>query len=166
MVLLETSFWDVVWWILILFLFAICEQFSNRFAHVAFTVDQELPRNDDLLALGETRSHLDPSVTRVESELDIRWTESTFASGNDLVNHLVAGVLMGFGGVLAVGCTIGQGIVGMSTLAVGSLLALGSIIAGCALTIKMQYHLLDSSLSEALHQMLVDIRLLSGKSND
>jgi len=91
----------------------------------------------------------------------------TFASANDLINHLAAGVLMGFGGVLAVGCTIGQGIVGMSTLAIGSLLALGSIIAGCALTIKMQYHLLDSSLGEALHQTLVDIRLLPrGKSGD
>ena len=43
----------------------------------------------------------------------------------DLVNHIVGGVLMGFGGVTALGCTIGQGLTGISTLALGSLLAVG-----------------------------------------
>ena len=37
---------------------------------------------------------------------------------------------MGFGGVTALGCTIGQGLTGISTLAVGSFLAFGAIIAG------------------------------------
>ena len=37
---------------------------------------------------------------------------------------------MGFGGVLALGCTVGQGITGMSTLAVGSILTFISIIFG------------------------------------
>ena len=37
---------------------------------------------------------------------------------------------MGVGGVLALGCTVGQGITGMSTLALGSIIALLSIIAG------------------------------------
>jgi len=41
---------------------------------------------------------------------------------------------MGFGGILAMGCTIGQGLTGVSTLALGSFLALFSIIAGAALT--------------------------------
>ena len=84
----------------------------------------------------------------------------TFASRGDLINHLVAGLLMGFGGVLAAGCTIGQGITGMSTLALGSLLALISIIAGSALTIKMQYHMMDGGFSSALYQTLVDFKLL------
>ncbi len=66
-----------------------------------------------------------------------------FNDRSDLVNHLWGGVLMGFGGVISLGCTIGQGITGMSTLALGSLLALISIIAGCALTLKMQYYLYD-----------------------
>ena len=37
---------------------------------------------------------------------------------------------MGLGGVMALGCTIGQGITGVSTLALGSFLSLAAIIAG------------------------------------
>jgi uncharacterized membrane protein YedE/YeeE len=66
-----------------------------------------------------------------------------FNDRSDLVNHLWGGVLMGFGGVMSLGCTIGQGITGMSTLALGSLMAILSIIAGCVLTLKMQYYLYD-----------------------
>ena len=42
---------------------------------------------------------------------------------------------MGCGGVLALGCTVGQGLTGISTLAAGSLLAILAIIFGawCAL---------------------------------
>jgi len=45
----------------------------------------------------------------------------TFSDRSDMVRHLLGAVAMGFGGVLALGCTIGQGVTGMSTLAVGSL---------------------------------------------
>jgi len=63
----------------------------------------------------------------------------SFRDAGDLINHLVGGALMGFGGVLALGCTIGQGITGLSTLALGSILAFFSMIAGAALTMKVQY---------------------------
>ncbi len=63
----------------------------------------------------------------------------SFRDAEDLINHLVGGALMGFGGVLALGCTIGQGISGLSTLALGSVLAFFSIVAGAALTMKFQY---------------------------
>jgi uncharacterized protein len=63
----------------------------------------------------------------------------SFRDSEDLINHLAGGVLMGFGGVLALGCTIGQGISGVSTLALGSFLALLSMIAGAAATMKFQY---------------------------
>ena len=43
---------------------------------------------------------------------------------------------MGFGGVTALGCTIGQGISGLSTLAIGSFIALAGIIAGSVGTLK------------------------------
>jgi uncharacterized membrane protein YedE/YeeE len=46
---------------------------------------------------------------------------------------------MGFGGVTAMGCTIGQGITGLSTLALGSVIALTGILAGAAITMKLQY---------------------------
>jgi hypothetical protein len=66
-----------------------------------------------------------------------RW--ESFANVEDLANHMIGGVLMGFGGVTALGCTIGQGISGFSTLALGSILTFAAIIAGSAATMKVQY---------------------------
>jgi len=63
----------------------------------------------------------------------------SFRDSEDLINHLIGGALMGFGGVLGMGCTIGQGLSGVSTLALGSFLAWFSIMAGAALTMKFQY---------------------------
>jgi hypothetical protein len=54
----------------------------------------------------------------------------TFADTSDVLRHLGGGALMGTGGVLALGCTIGQGVTGLSTLAFGSVLAFLSILAG------------------------------------
>ena len=65
-----------------------------------------------------------------------------FASGKDFISHIVGAALMGFGGVLALGCTIGQGITGVSTLALGSFIALFGFIAGSAITMKIQYMLM------------------------
>lgn len=59
-----------------------------------------------------------------------------FASVDDLRRHLTGAVLMGFGGVTSIGCTIGQGLSGLSTLAPASLLAVAGIVAGSALTMK------------------------------
>jgi len=84
-----------------------------------------------------------------------------FVSIDDMVRHILGGILMGFGGVLALGCTIGQGISGMSTLALGSLMALISIIFGSALTMKVEYHLLDEpGFFTALHSALAEMRLM------
>lgn len=66
-----------------------------------------------------------------------------FSSFQDFVNHAVGGVLMGFGGFIAMGCTVGQGVTGASTLALGSFLALGAMIAGATVTMKIQYYRLD-----------------------
>lgn len=62
-----------------------------------------------------------------------------FASAKDAGAHAFGGALMGIGGVLAMGCTVGQGITGVSTLAMGSLLAFFSIVIGAAGTMKYQY---------------------------
>jgi hypothetical protein len=43
-----------------------------------------------------------------------RWEH--FVSAQDMFRHIIGGVLMGFGGVTAMGCTVGQGITGFSTL--------------------------------------------------
>jgi uncharacterized membrane protein YedE/YeeE len=59
-----------------------------------------------------------------------------FASLDDLRQQLLGAVLMGFGGVTAIGCTIGQGLTGLSTLAIGSFIAVGAIVAGSVATLK------------------------------
>jgi uncharacterized membrane protein YedE/YeeE len=65
-----------------------------------------------------------------------RW--EGFTSTGDTAEHLVGGVLMGFGGVTAMGCTVGQGLTGVSTLALGSLLAFAAIVAGAVAALKVQ----------------------------
>jgi uncharacterized membrane protein YedE/YeeE len=62
-----------------------------------------------------------------------------FVNAGDFLNHAVGAVLMGIGGVLSMGCTIGQGITGVSTLALGSVLTLIAIVAGSAAMMKYQY---------------------------
>jgi len=62
-----------------------------------------------------------------------------FASWKDFANHALGGVMMGVGGVLSMGCTVGQAITGMSTVAVGSMLTFAAIVGGAAATMKYQY---------------------------
>jgi hypothetical protein len=54
----------------------------------------------------------------------------TFAGRDDMLRNLAGGVLMGTGGALAGGCTIGHGITGIATLGVAPLLALAFLVAG------------------------------------
>ncbi len=68
-----------------------------------------------------------------------RFRVEWFASGGDFSNHVVGGVLMGVGGVLAMGCTIGQAVTGVSTLAIGSILTFLAIVGGAAATMKFMY---------------------------
>jgi hypothetical protein len=66
-----------------------------------------------------------------------RW--EGFRDAEDTANHVVGGMLMGFGGITALGCTIGAAITGISTLALGSFITFAAIVAGSALTMKYQY---------------------------
>lgn len=66
-----------------------------------------------------------------------RW--EGFISAEDTASHVIGGILMGFGGITALGCTVGQGITGFSTLALGSIMTFVAIIAGAAATMKWQY---------------------------
>lgn len=87
-----------------------------------------------------------------------------FASVSDAVNHVLGAVLMGVGGVLAMGCTFGQAITGVSTLAVGSFIAFAGIVLGSALTMKVQFYKMmyeeEASLGKAIVTGLVDLKLL------
>ncbi|MEN3794376.1 YeeE/YedE family protein [Fulvimarina sp. MAC3] len=53
-----------------------------------------------------------------------------------ILRYTIGGALMGFGGILAVGCTIGAGFTGGSVLAISSLLGLASMISGAAIADK------------------------------
>ena len=65
-----------------------------------------------------------------------RW--EGFGGVEDTAWHLMGGALMGAGGVLAIGCTVGQGLSGISTLSVGSFLALAGLLTGAVLGLKVQ----------------------------
>ncbi len=65
-----------------------------------------------------------------------RW--EGFGSTEDVGNHLVGAVMMGVGGVTAMGCTVGQGLSGIATLGLTSFVALFAIIAGAVAAFKYQ----------------------------
>lgn len=96
----------------------------------------------------------------ISKSFRIEW----FASGRDFINHFIGAVLMGFGGVLAMGCTIGQGITGFSTLALGSIFTFVAIVFGSAVTMKVQYYKMvyeaDATFFKSFITALVDLKLL------
>ena len=65
-----------------------------------------------------------------------RW--EGFRNVQDTASHLTGGVLMGVGGVTAMGCTVGQGLSGISTLSATSFVALAAIVGGAVLGLKYQ----------------------------
>ena len=62
-----------------------------------------------------------------------------FLTLKDFAAHALGGALMGIGGVVAMGCTIGQAVTGVSTLAIGSILAFFAMVIGAVCTMKYQY---------------------------
>lgn len=98
--------------------------------------------------------------TMVTRSFRIEW----FNSFKDFYMHMIGAVLMGFGGVLGLGCTVGQSITGVSTLAAGSFLVFISIVFGSALTMKIQYYQMvyeeEAGFVKALLSSLVDMKLL------
>jgi len=87
-----------------------------------------------------------------------------FASWKDFFVHIIGGLLMGIGGVLAMGCTIGQAVTGASTLAMGSFITFFAIVFGSALTMKIQYYKMvyeeEASFGKVLVASLADMKML------
>ena len=73
-----------------------------------------------------------------------RW--EGFGGTEDTANHLVGAVLMGVGGVAAMGCTVGQGLSGVSTLSATSFVALAAILTGAVAGLKYQIFRLERTL--------------------
>ena len=98
----------------------------------------------------------------ISNNLRIEW----FANKHDFFRHFIGAVLIGIGGVLYLGCTIGQGVSGVSTLAIGSIITLLSIIFGASLMMKIEYYKAvyeESSFIELLKNALIDLKVLPGK---
>ena len=89
-----------------------------------------------------------------------------FLSKQDFFRHIVGAILIGIGGVLALGCTIGQGVTGISTLALGSFITLVFIILGAAITMKIEFYNAvyeDCSFFDSLRSSLADLNLIPNK---
>lgn len=65
-----------------------------------------------------------------------RLSLTTFADKDDSIRNMMGAALMGIGGVLALGCTVGQALTGISTLAIGSLITFAFIVAGGVIGVK------------------------------
>jgi len=72
-----------------------------------------------------------------------RW--ESFADARDLGQHLMGSVLMGVGGVTAMGCTVGQGLSGLSTLSLNAVLAVAAIVMGAVVALRQQAARLERS---------------------
>lgn len=101
-------------------------------APVAYTLDWLILFSDTskVLTIGivATLGVLAGSAAMALATRSFRW--EGFGGTEDTANHIAGAALMGVGGVTAMGCTIGQGLSGVSTLALGSFIALGGIVAG------------------------------------
>jgi uncharacterized protein len=73
-----------------------------------------------------------------------RW--EGFGGTEDLANHLAGAALMGVGGVTAMGCTVGQGLSGVSTLSAMSFVAVASIVAGAVAAFRYQMWRMERSV--------------------
>ena len=117
-------------------------------APMAYTVDWLILFSDKskVLTLGivSTVGVILGSAVVALANRSFRW--EGFASTEDTANHLVGAVLMGVGGVTAMGCTVGQGLSGVSTLALGSFIALAGIMAGGVLALRYQVWRLESQI--------------------
>jgi uncharacterized protein len=114
-------------------------------APVAYALDWLLYFSDasKLLSLGivSVVGVLAGSAVVAVATRSFRW--EGFANVEDTANHLVGATLMGVGGVTALGCTVGQGLSGVSTLSLGSLLALAGIVAGAVAALRYQAWRID-----------------------
>jgi len=70
-----------------------------------------------------------------------------FDDSREMSRYLIGAAMMGFGGITALGCTLGQGMTGLSTLSIGSIIACGSIAVGAVFGL---HYLLEDNWKETL----------------
>lgn len=109
-------------------------------APVAYTMDWLMYFSDKskvlTLAIVSTLGVIAGSTLYSLLTRSFRW--EGFRGVEDTANHIIGAVLMGVGGVVAMGCTVGQGLSGVSTLSLGSFVAFAGIIAGAIAGLRFQ----------------------------
>ncbi len=88
---------------------------------------------------------------------ELRW--EAFDDDHEMRRHLSGAVLMGVGGILAGGCTIGQGLTAGSMLALSAPLAIGGMVVGARLGIAI---LIDGSPRDIIQRRWANLLGRSG----
>ena len=65
-----------------------------------------------------------------------RFKLERYSSPGHMGRSIIGAALMGIGGAMAYGCSIGQGLTGLSTLAMPSFIAVAGILSGAALGLR------------------------------
>ncbi|GAA6141096.1 YeeE/YedE family protein [Hydrogenophaga sp. 5NK40-0174] len=107
---------------------------------------------DWLIYFSDTNKVLTVSVATVagvvagsflQSRLDGSFRWEGFRDTQDTALHIAGATCMGIGGVTALGCTVGQGLSGLSTMSLTSVLAVVGIVLGALGGFKFQMWLLE-----------------------
>jgi uncharacterized protein len=114
-------------------------------APMAYTLDWVIHYSDTskLLTLGvvSVAGVVLGSLLQAVGSHSFRW--EGFRDTKDTALHLAGAVCMGVGGVTAMGCTVGQGLSGLSTMSLTSVIAVAAIVAGALLGLRFQIWLLE-----------------------
>ncbi len=94
--------------------------------------------------------------SHVSARLRGEWRVESFRTPQDLGATLSGGALMGFGGVTALGCSVGNGVTGLALLSTGSLLAVAGMVAGALLVLRYQARSDAAREAEALSARTAD----------
>jgi uncharacterized protein len=75
--------------------------------------------------------------SHVSARLRGEFRVESFRTREDLTQSLLGGVLMGFGGVTALGCSVGNGVTGVALLSAGAFLAVAGMVAGALVALRL-----------------------------
>jgi len=122
----------------------------NFVAPVAYTLDWLMFFSDSSKVLSSGIAAVagvitGSTISSLQSKT-FRW--EGFANPRDLGQHLLGSVLMGVGGVTAMGCTFGQGLSGISTLSLNSVVAVAAIVLGAVVSLRQQAARLERTACE------------------
>ncbi|MES2481154.1 MAG: YeeE/YedE family protein [Pseudomonadota bacterium] len=84
------------------------------------------------------------------------WRLQAFTTPRELLLHLSGGVLMGFGGVTALGCTLGNGVTGLAMLSAGAVLATAGIVAGALVALRLRLNHDATGLGSAPNKLMMN----------